>query len=240
MNPHLGAPLLFAIVMSWLCLPAVFAQEPTTTRTIKEETVRATQGPCSWKRISDGMWETPYSKACHDAIIADATKKKAQIDVRFQTADSRPLTDAEMRDLRNSLRWEPDSVTLAPGGTARTNLVDDNGRRLGSVLVRWDKTTTPKATQSQSSTQTRGYFTIEIENGTSCVFNSSAELDDSQGLIAVSGVIWGGWLTLHQPERGQTSQARGDTALTQAYPSLILKPLTANSTLSACMTPKNP
>jgi hypothetical protein len=365
--------------MLWLCLPPVFAQGPgSVTRTVKEEVARATQHYCSWKRISDGMWETPWSKACQDEILAYYDKKKvgegrttgqsvqpaspgcdpnwssqwdqlerqyqerlrqpgivdqaiqgsgglqtllaaektetegsdlealertknagvvppgwtpeqylafrqglldvahcragvsrsnatafvagggnqssqpgklqtaaspqspAQIDVRYLPVDSRPLSDAEMRDLRNSLRWEPDSAALTPGGTARSNLVDDKGRRLGSVLVRWDKTTTPKATQSRSPGQNRGYFTVQVENGTSCVFQSSAELDDTQGFIAVGGVTWSGWLTLHQPERGQTSQARGDAALTQAYPSLVLKPLTAYSTLSACMTPKNP
>jgi hypothetical protein len=165
-------------------------------------------------------------------------QQPAQIDVRYLSADSRPLTDAEMRDLRNSLRWDPESVPLSPGGAARSNLVDDKGRRLGSVLVRWDKAVTPKT--AQASGTPRGHFTLQIENGTSCVFQSSAEIDDSQGFVVVSGVTWSGWLTLHQPERGQTSQAQGDAALSQAYPSLALKPLTAYSTLSGCMTPKNP
>jgi hypothetical protein len=166
------------------------------------------------------------------------TQQPAQIDVRNLVVDSRPLTDAEMRDLRNSLRWEPETVSLSAGGAARSNLVDDKGRRLGAVLVRWDKPATPRTAQVPGAP--RGHFTIQVENGTSCVFQSSAEIDDSQGFVVVSGATWSGWLTLHQPERGQTSQAQGDAALSQAYPSLALKPLTAYSTLSACMTAKNP
>jgi hypothetical protein len=162
----------------------------------------------------------------------------AQVDVRYLPVDSRPLTDAEMRDLRNTLRWDPESVPLTPGGAARSNLLDSKGRTLGSVLVRWDKPATSRTEQALGSA--RRHFTIQVENGTSCVFLSSAEIDDSQGFIVVSGVTWSGWLTLHQPDRGQTSQARGDAALTQTYPSLVLKPLTAHSTLTACMTPKNP
>jgi TPR repeat protein len=164
----------------------------------------------------------------------------AQIDVRYLQVDSRPLTSAEMQNLRDSLRWDPDSVPLTPGGVGQSNLVDDRGRRLGSVLVRWGKTVTSKGTQSQAPGQMPGHFTIQVENGTSCVFQSSAELDDSQGFMVVSDVTWSGWLTLHQPERGQKSQVKGDAALPQAYPSLVLKPLTAYSTLSACMTPKTP
>jgi len=38
----------------------------------------------------------------------------------------------------------------------------------------------------------------------------------------------------------QTSHVKDDAALPQAYPALVLKPLTAYSTLSACLTPKNP
>ncbi len=160
----------------------------------------------------------------------------AEVDIRYMQVDSRPLTDAEMTEVRNSLRWEPDSVPLAPGGAGRSNLVDDKGRKLGSVLVRWEKPSAPKTAQRTQ----QNHFTVQVENGSSCVFLSSAELDDSQGFIVVSGVTWSGWLTLHQPDRGQTSQVKGDAPLPQTYPSLVLKPLTAYSTLSACLTPRNP
>ena len=189
---------------------------------------------------STNAGEGDQSSQPRDVQSAPSPQLPAQIDLRYLRVDSRPLTDAEMRDLRNSLHWEAESVPLTLGGAARSNLVDDKGRRFGSILVRWDRTTTPKATPSKAPGEIRGYFTVQIENGTSCALQSSAEFDDNQGFIVVSGVTWGGWLTLHQPERGQTSQVQGSTAMNQAYASLVLKPLTAYSTLSACMTPKNP
>ena len=162
------------------------------------------------------------------------TSPPAQIDVRYLQVDSRPLTDAEMRDLRNSLRWEPDSYPLSPGGAASSNLVDDKGRKLGSVRVWWDKTGNTK------TATTLGHFRIQVENATSCVLQSSAELEDNQGFVVVSAVTWGRWLTLHQPEPNQVSLVEGSATMNQSYPSLVLKPLTADSTLSACMTPKTP
>jgi len=153
------------------------------------------------------------------------------VDVRyFPNSDSRPLTDAEMRSLQNSLRWDPESAPLTQGGTARSNLVDDKGRTLGSVLVRWERRA-PGATQAT--------FTVQIQNGTSCFFHSSAELDDAQGFIVIGGPVWAGWLTLSQPTAGETKQAQGRAALSGNVQSLSLKPATAYSTLSGCMTPKN-
>ncbi|MGC1424346.1 MAG: tetratricopeptide repeat protein [Terracidiphilus sp.] len=163
------------------------------------------------------------------------------IDIRYVPGDSRAVTDAEMYEIRNSLRWEPESVALMPGGTARSNLVDGKGQKMGSVLIRWDKTTTQATGKNPAHPdQWRGHFSMQIENGTSCRFTSSAELDDSQGFVVVTDAIWSSWMAQHQPDGGQTSQAHGDVAWTQNFPSLALKPLTAYSTLSACTTPKNP
>ncbi len=176
----------------------------------------------------------------HAAETITAPESAAEIDIRYFLGDSRPMTDAEMREVRNSLRWDPESVALVQGGTARSNLVDAKGRKMGSVLVRWDKTITPDGDKNSTyPNQWHGHFSIQVENGTSCRFTSSAELDDSQGFAVVSGATWKGWMTEHQPDGGQTSQTRGDVAWTQTFPSLALKPLTAYSTLSACNTPQN-
>ena len=164
----------------------------------------------------------------------------APIDIRNLPGDSRPVTDAEIREIRNSLRWDPESVVLRQGGTARSNLIDARGEKMGSVLVRWDTTTSPVADKNSTHPdQWHGHFSIQIENGTSCRFTSSAELDDSQGFIVVAAATWSGWMAQQQPEGGQTSQTRGEVTLTQNFSSLALKPLTAYSTLSACTTPQN-
>jgi len=162
----------------------------------------------------------------------------APIDIRYFTGASRAVTDVEMREIRNSLRWDPESVTLMQGGTARSNLIDGKGGKIGSVLIRWDKTAPVPDKDSTHPDQWNGHFSIQIENGTSCRFTSSAELDDSQGFVVVTGATWNGWMTQHQPEAGQTSRTSGDAAWTQNYPALALKPLTAYSTLSECTTPR--
>jgi len=138
------------------------------------------------------------------------------------------------------VRWDPESVALKQGGTARSNLVDGKGEKLGSVLIRWDKTTAPGADKNSThSDEWRGQFSIQVENATSCRFTSSAQLEDDQGFVVVTGATWNSWMAQHQPEAGQTSQAHSDAAWTQNFPSLVLKPLTAYSALSACTTPKS-
>jgi hypothetical protein len=178
----------------------------------------------------------------HDHVVqtAAALESASQIDIRYFPGDSRAVTDVEMREIRNSLRWDPETAVLMQGGTARSNLIDGKGRKMGSVLVRWDKTTAPGADKNSTHPDRwRGHFSIQIENSTSCRFTSSAELDDSQGFVVVTGETWNRWMTQHQPDGGQTSLTRGDVAWTQTFPSLALKPLTAYSTLSACTTPQN-
>lgn len=179
--------------------------------------------------------QTPAAEPMPAAATSNSAQPSAPaaptpVDVRFfPNSDSRPLTDAEMRDLQNSLRWDPESAPLTQGGTARSNLVDDKGRTLGSVLVRWER-------RAPGSTQAT--FTIQLQNGTSCFFHSSAELDDAQGFIVVGGPVWAGWLTLNQPSAGETKQAQGRASVNGSQ-SLSLKPATAYSTLSGCMTPKS-
>lgn len=179
---------------------------------------------------------TEQSQSPQDHVVQTAAPESAaQVDIRYFPGDSRAVTDLEMRGIRNSLRWDPESVVLMQGGTARSNLVDSKGQKMGSVLVRWDKTTTNKTHPDQW----RGHFSVQIENGTSCGFTSSAELDDSQGFVVVTGATWSAWMTQHQPSGGQTSVAQGDAVMAQSSPSLALKPLTAYSTLSGCTTPQN-
>jgi hypothetical protein len=188
----------------------------------------------------DDQNQPPQDHAVQTAATVAPQESAAQIDVRYFPGDSRAVTDVEMREIRNSLRWDPESVVLMQGGTARSNLIDGKGQKLGSVLVRWDKTTAPPANKNSTHPdQWHGHFSIQIENGTSCRFTSSAELDDSQGFAVVTGATWNGWMTQHQPDGGQTSLTRGDVAWTQTFPSLALKPLKAYSTLSACTTPQN-
>jgi hypothetical protein len=165
----------------------------------------------------------------------------ARIDIRYLPGDSRAVTNAEIREISNSLRWEPESVVLVPGGTARSDLVDAKGNKMGSVLVRWNKTTT-QAIDKDSTHPDQGHarFSIQIENATSCRFTSSAELDDSQGFVVLTRATWNDWMTQHQPEGGQTTLTQADVTWTQNFSSLNLKPLTPYSTLSACTTPQNP
>jgi hypothetical protein len=164
----------------------------------------------------------------------------AQMDIRYLPGESRAVTEAELREIRNSLRWDPESVVLKQGGTARSNLVDGKGQKVGSVLIRWDKTTAPGADKNSAHPdEWRGQFSIQIENATSCRFTSSAQLEDDQGFVVVTGATWNNWMAQHQPEAGQTSQTHSDAGWTQNFPSLVLKPLTAYSTLSACTVPRN-
>ena len=173
-------------------------------------------------------------------VQAASSVAATQIDIRYFPGNSRAVTDAELREIRNSLRWDPESVVLKQGGTARSNLIDGKGQKMGSVLIRWDKTTAPGADKSSTHPdEWRGQFSIQVENATSCHFTSSAQLEDDQGFIVVTGATWNSWMAQHHPEAGQTSQIHSDAAWTQNFSTLVLKPLTAYSTLSACMTPKN-
>jgi hypothetical protein len=182
-----------------------------------------------------------HNQQLQDQVVqATSSVAAAQIDIRYFPGNSRAVTDAELREIRSSLRWDPESVVLKQSGTARSNLLDGKGQKLGSVLIRWDKTTASGADKSSTNQdEWRGHFSIQIENGTSCHFTSSAQLEDDQGFIVVTGATWNSWMAEHQPEAGQTSQTHSDAAWTQNFSTLVLKPLTAYSTLSACTTPKN-
>jgi len=205
----------------------------------------------SWIQAHPGDSETAAASGVdHDKQARDQDAQASppvagqesapEIDIRYLPGDSRAVTDAEMRGIRNSVRWDPESVALKQGGTARSNLVDGKGEKLGSVLIRWDKTTAPGADKNSThSDEWRGQFSIQVENATSCRFTSSAQLEDDQGFVVVTGATWNSWMAQHQPEAGQTSQAHSDAAWTQNFPSLVLKPLTAYSALSACTTPKS-
>jgi hypothetical protein len=187
---------------------------------------------------SSAEHEPPQDPAAQAAVPVSPEESGAQIDIRFLPGDSRAVTDVEMREIRNSLRWDPELVALAQGGTARSNLMDGKGQKLGSVLIRWDKTTVPDKGSAHPD-QWQGHFSIQIENATSCHFTSSAELDDDQGFVVVTGATWGTWMAQHQPDGGQTSQTRVDAAWTQEFRSLALKPLMAYSALSGCLAPRN-
>jgi hypothetical protein len=182
-----------------------------------------------------------HNQQLQDQVVqATSSVAAAQIDIRYFPGNSRAVTDAELREIRSSLRWDPESVVLKQSGTARSNLLDGKGQKLGSVLIRWDKTTASGADKSSTNQdEWRGHFSIQIENGTSCHFTSSAQLEDDQGFIVVTGATWNSWMAEHQPEAGQTSQTHSDAAWTQNFSTLVLKPLTAYSTFSACTTPKN-
>lgn len=198
---------------------------------IANDTILATEGTLDILKC----WISAESQS--PSAAPASSPDSSQVDVRFRQVDSRPLTDAEMSALRNSLHWQPETAPLPRGGTARSNLMDDKGNTLGSILIRWDA---PAASTTRRTGNAVQHFTVQLENSTSCAFLASAELDDGQGFVVVGDTTWASWLTLHQPERGQTTQAHGSASFTQPYPSLVFKPLTAYSTLSACMTPKNP
>jgi hypothetical protein len=162
------------------------------------------------------------------------------VDVRVSPADSRLLTEAEMAVLRDSLRWEPESAPLRYGGTAASYLVDNQGRKLGSIQVHWTKTVAPKGTRSEPGGPAVGSFIVQMENGTSCGFLGQAELDGPKGLIILSSFDLDSWVGLGQPGSGQTIRVEGDADLPNPNLSIVLKPLEVSSALSACTTPKNP
>jgi hypothetical protein len=161
------------------------------------------------------------------------------VDVRFSSADSRLLTEAEMAALRDSLHWEPESVPVRYGGTAVSYLVDNQGHRLGSIQVQWTRTAAPKGTRSEPTGPAVGSFTVVMENGTSCGFLGQAELDGPKGAVIVSSVDLDSWVGLGQPGSGQTIRVEGNADLPSPNPATVLKPLAVSSALSACMTPKN-
>jgi hypothetical protein len=161
-------------------------------------------------------------------------------DVRYSTEDSRPLNGAEMAALRDSLHWEPESVPLTYGGSAVSNLLDKVGRRLGSIRVQWTKTVVPESANTAPAGPAVGYFTVKMENATSCGFLGEAELQDSKGHVVVSGFDLDTWVGLGQPGSGQTIEVEGDAELPNPNVELVLKPIAVSSTLSACTTPKTP
>lgn len=156
-------------------------------------------------------------------------------DVRFTKADSRLLNDEEMATLRDSLRWEPDSVPVLPGGTAVSTLLDDQGRKLGAIRVHWTKTEGSKDAGPPVAS-----FAVELENDSSCGFLAQAELDGPKGVVIVSSVDVDSWIGLHQPGPGETFRAEGDADLPSQNTKIELKPLAVSFALSACTTPKNP
>jgi TPR repeat protein len=228
-----GAPLNHKEAMMWIQKAA--KQDFAPAKTWIEAHPQDSPGP-----KAETADEHRLSQDQTDLAASPAERSPAQIDIRYFPGNSQPVTDVQMREIRDSLRWEPELVVLKQGGTGRSNLIDGKGQKMGSVLVRWDKTTPPGADKNSSHPdEWHGQFSIQIENGTSCRFTSSAELVDDQGFIVVTKASWNSWLTQHQPEAGQTSQTRGDTTWTQNLSSLALRPLTPYSTLSACTTPQN-
>jgi hypothetical protein len=162
------------------------------------------------------------------------------VDVRVSSAYTRILTSGEMAALRDSLHWEPESAILRNGGTAESNLVDNAGRKLGSIRVQWIKTVAPKGTRSEPAGPVVGSFTVEMMNGTSCGFLGQAELDGPKGSIILGSVELDSWVGLHQPGPGETIRVDGDVVLPSPNPSILLRPLVVSSALSACVTPRNP
>jgi hypothetical protein len=171
---------------------------------------------------------------------APASTSSSVVDVRYSARDSRPLSSAEMEALRDSLHWEPEMARLPSGGTAISYLVDKEGRRLGSIQIQWTRTVVPKGTPSQPAGPPVGSFTVQLENGTSCGFLGEAELDDPKGVAILSSFELDSWVGLGQPRAGQTVRVEGEADLPSANPTILLKPLEVSSTLSACLTPKNP
>ena len=181
---------------------------------------------------------TPMNSGTNSSPAAVPTSPA--VDVRVSSADSRILTSAEMATLRDSLHWEPESVSFHNGETAVSYLADSQGQRLGSIRVQWTRTVALKGTRSQPPDPPVGSFTLEIENGTSCGFLAQAELDGPKGSVIVSSVDVDSWVGLHQPGSGETIRVQGDAVLPNPNPSIVLRPLAVGSALSACMTPKNP
>jgi hypothetical protein len=162
------------------------------------------------------------------------------VDVRVSSAYTRILTSGEMAALRDSLHWEPESAVLRVGGTAESNLVDNAGRKLGSIRAQWTRTVAPKGTRSEPAGPVVGSFTFEMENGTSCGFLGQAELDGPKGSVILGSVELDSWVGLHQPGPGETIRVEGDAVLPSPNPSVVLRPLVVSSALSACVTPRNP
>jgi hypothetical protein len=169
-----------------------------------------------------------------------ASASSSVVDVRYSAGDSRPLTGAEMAALRDSLHWEPEAARLPTGGTAVSYLIDKDGRRLGSIQVQWTRTVVPKGLPFQPGGPPVGSFTVQLENGTSCGFLGEAELYDTKGTIIASSFELDSWVGLGQPRAGQSIRVEGEADLPSANPTILLKPLEVGSTLSACLTPKNP
>lgn len=196
---------LITCLLVW-CWSAGWAQE--TSFGTKDADLTKASPSCNW--TGSGPWQGTKTTACIKEVTAYYTKKlgaaqaekicvalssgnaqgtneackPVNIDVRYTTVDSRPLTDAEMSTLRNSLRRQPETATLTRGETAQSNLVDDKNQVLGSVLIRWEASSQAQS-QSQGRAPAKQSFTIQVENHTSCAFLSSAELDDNRVLLSL-------------------------------------------------------
>ena len=234
----IGPVLVVALAAAFLLFPAFsFRRNDAALARSSHQKSDDTKEPSTQDPTKDGKNQGAASGG-QDKSGSQPSSKTA--DVRFTKADSRMLSDAEMAALRDSLRWDPELVPLPPGGTAVSNLLDDQGRKLGAIRVQWIKTVAPKGAHPEPAEPPVGSFAVELENDSSCGFLAQAELDGPKESVIVSSVELDSWIGLHQPGSGQTYRVEGDAELPNENRKIVLKPLTVSSTLSACTTPKNP
>ncbi len=157
----------------------------------------------------------------------------AAFDVRYSGRETRSLTDEEFAKLRSGLRYDPPTAAIAPGGSATTVLKESDGSALVTVTVRWPGVVRNGAIITAN-------FHVTMQNSSNCLFSSNASFLDPSSAInaqAISFAAWSGWVTLHEPSRGETTNFDGAATLGSQYPSLVFRPDQAGYSLTQCRTP---
>jgi hypothetical protein len=189
---------------------------------------------------SDQPTQQQDSNSSDDANAAPAqppapatpAKPAVPFSVRYTTAETRSLTDAESAKLRSELHYEPASAPVSVGGSATTVLKDESGASLVSVTVRWINVV-------RNGTIRNAKFHVTMKNASNCLFSSSAKFlipsspIDAQG---ISFATWISWVTLHEPNRGEQTDFDGIATLGDNYQSLVFTPDQPEVALSQCRT----
>jgi hypothetical protein len=182
--------------------------------------------------------------AWRDYYLCKLTSLEGVVDVRMESvtsSDTRALTDDEDRRLRASLKWSPQIAPLELGATASTTLTDSSDHILARIRITWNSVQQPKPSKTGTAGASVANFTVTLDNASTCVFKSSAQLKVPEDLGYVVNVTdWFGWVALQDPSPGKTSEVAASAIYGRSSKSLQLLPTdpTNGSILSQCRTAK--
>ena len=162
------------------------------------------------------------------------------LDVRYASSGQRALSDSENAALQSGLHWSPSTVPVSLGNTVQAQLFDGQNRPLAAIRISWISVEQPKQARGRSYNPSIAHFSVGLDNGTTCVFASSAELRVPGDLGAVVATTdWFAWTSLNNPFPGASKTFPTMTTFGRNATTLELRPSdpTRGALLSQCMTP---